>query len=80
MASIMIRDLDETLAQHLRLRAAEHGRSVEEEARELLREAVGQTAVPKDLGQVIRGRFASLSEVEVVLPERGPMREPAVFD
>jgi plasmid stability protein len=33
MASITIRNLDDTLKRSLRIRAAEHGRSMEEEAR-----------------------------------------------
>ena len=38
MASITIRNLDDTLKRSLRIRAAEHGRSMEEEAREILRQ------------------------------------------
>jgi plasmid stability protein len=33
MASITIRNLDDDVKQRLRIRAAEHGRSMEEEAR-----------------------------------------------
>ena len=50
MASITIRNLDDWLKRRLRVRAAEHGRSMEEEAREILREAVGGTSAPKNLG------------------------------
>jgi phosphopantothenoylcysteine decarboxylase / phosphopantothenate---cysteine ligase len=39
MASITIRQLDEELKQRLRLRAARHGRSMEDEARTILRQA-----------------------------------------
>src|SRR5262249_5840591 len=39
MASITIRQLDEELKQRLRLRAARHGRSMEDEARTMLRQA-----------------------------------------
>ena len=35
MASLTIRNLDETLKRRLRLRAAGHGRSMEEEVREI---------------------------------------------
>jgi antitoxin FitA-like protein len=42
MASITIRDLEGDLKHRLRVRAAEHGRSMEEEAREILRQAVGK--------------------------------------
>ena len=44
MASITIRNLDDTLKRRLRIRAAEHGRSMEEEAREILRSAVNDSA------------------------------------
>src|SRR5438093_9059391 len=39
MASITIRQLDESLKQQLRLRAASHGRSMEDEVRTILRAA-----------------------------------------
>ncbi len=37
MASITIRNLEEPLKARLRIRAATHGRSMEEEARDILR-------------------------------------------
>jgi antitoxin FitA len=37
MASITIRNLEELLKARLRIRAATHGRSMEEEARDILR-------------------------------------------
>ena len=40
MASIVIRRLDDSVKARLRLRAAEHGRSMEEEAREILKSAL----------------------------------------
>jgi phosphopantothenoylcysteine decarboxylase/phosphopantothenate--cysteine ligase len=43
MASITIRQLDESLKQQLRLRAASHGRSMEDEVRTILRAAAGAT-------------------------------------
>ncbi len=42
MASITIRNLEDGLKTRLRIRAAEHGRSMEEEARCILRDAVDQ--------------------------------------
>jgi plasmid stability protein len=41
MASLLIRGLDDTLKQQLRIRAAENGRSMEEEVRRILRTALG---------------------------------------
>ena len=79
MASITIRNLDDVLKRRLRVRAAEHGRSMEEEAREILRKAVGGTNAPKNLGQTIHARFAAIGTVELNLPKRGPMRKPPSF-
>ncbi len=76
MASITIRNLDDGLKRRLRVRAAEHGRSMEEEAREILRQAVGGVTAPTNLGQAIHARFAALGGVELALPVRGPMRKP----
>ncbi|MBM3530507.1 MAG: plasmid stabilization protein, partial [Alphaproteobacteria bacterium] len=46
MASLTIRRLDEALKRRLRLRAARHGRSVEDEVRTILREAAQGGAEP----------------------------------
>ncbi|MGY3452298.1 FitA-like ribbon-helix-helix domain-containing protein [Bradyrhizobium sp. USDA 4353] len=76
MASITIGNVNDRLRSNLELRAARHGRSLEDEAREILRQAVGDTAPAKNLGQRIHARFAALGGVELDLPERKPMREP----
>jgi phosphopantothenoylcysteine decarboxylase/phosphopantothenate--cysteine ligase len=44
MPSLLIRRLDDTLKRQLRLRAAENGRSMEEEVRQILRQALGVPA------------------------------------
>ena len=44
MASITIRNLDDDIKHLLRVRAAEHGRSMEEEARDILRRVMGEIA------------------------------------
>ena len=80
MASITIRNLDDALKRRLRVRAAEHGRSMEEEVREILRQAIGGTAPPRDLGRAIHERFAAIGGVELELPARDPMREPPTFE
>ena len=80
MASITIRNLDDDVKTHLRVRAAERGRSMEEEARLILREAVdAREAMPKDLAKFTRECFAPLGGVELDIPPRGPMREPPDF-
>ena len=80
MASITIRNLDDEVKTRLRLRAAEHSRSMEEEVRIILREAVnGGKAGPRDLARFTRECFAPVGGVELELPPRGPMREPPDF-
>ena len=79
MASITIRNLDDGLKRRLRVRAAENGRSMEEEARDILRRTVGETPLPKNLGLAIHARFSALGGVDLELPERGPMRPPPKF-
>lgn len=79
MASITIRRLDDEVKTRLRARAAANGRSMEEEARIILREAVGREAKPGNLAGLIRECFEPLGGVELELPPRGPMREPPDF-
>lgn len=80
MASITIRNLDEELKRRLRIRAAEHDRSMEEEAREILRRAVQMPAARENLAEAIHRRFAALGGVELELPPREAMPEPPRFD
>ncbi|MXX76051.1 MAG: plasmid stabilization protein [Holophagales bacterium] len=80
MASITVRNLDDEVKKGLRMRAAANGHSMEEEARIILREAVEPETGEQNLAAAIRARFAPLGGVELELPPRGPMREPAKFD
>jgi antitoxin FitA len=81
MATLTIRDLDESLKRSLRMRAASRNRSMEEEARQILRAALLEPAAPaQDLAARIRARFAGLGGVELVLPQREPARAPPDFD
>ena len=79
MASITIRNLDDDVKTRLRIRASENGRSMEEEARVILRKAVERKPGPRNLATAIRSRFAPLGGVELQIPPRQPMREPPVF-
>jgi len=79
MASITIRNLEENLKRRLRVRAAERGHSMEEEARDILRQVVGESAPPRNLAAAIRGRVESLGGIDLDLPVREPMREPPRF-
>lgn len=77
MASITIRNLDPRTKQRLRVRAAQHNRSMEEEVRTILRAVLAdEEPSPVDLAAAIRKRFEPLGGVELQLPPREPMREP----
>lgn len=79
MASITIRQLPETTKRKLRIRAAQHGRSMEQEAREILQTELAKTAeYPKDIVRAIRDIFAPLGGVELQIPPRGPIRDPGI--
>jgi plasmid stability protein len=75
MASITIRNLDDALKARLRLRAARRGRSMEEEAREILRAALNeQHGERRDLASVIRRRMAPFGGVDLPEVERDSPR------
>ena len=76
MASITIHHLDDEVKTRLQVRASANGRSMEEEARIILREAVGWEAEPENLASFIRECFEPLGGVDLELPSRGRMREP----
>jgi plasmid stability protein len=79
MASITIRQLEESTKRKLRIRAARHGRSMEQEAREILKAELSKPEEqPKDLGKAIRDIFAPLGGVELKIPPRGPIRDPGI--
>ncbi len=80
MASLTVRRLDDSLKQLLRVRAAENGRSMEEEVRLILRTALTGPQPPADLAEAIRARFRPLGGVELELPSRDRMRPPPDFD
>ena len=88
MATLTIRKVDPEVQKRLRVRAAENGRSMEAELRQIIKDAVGgTTGVEKQaeesglsLAEAIRRRFAPFGGVDdLVLPRREPMREPPEF-
>lgn len=80
MATITIRQLDEATKAKLRIRAAHHGRSMEEEAREILRTALaGARSKEKDLAESIRQRFEPFGGIELELPTRSALRRQPEF-
>lgn len=81
MASITIRRLPENTKRRLRMRAARNGRSMEQEARELIESALAQKDAekPENIGEAIRRRFARLGGVDLKIPPRRSMvRDPGI--
>jgi plasmid stability protein len=78
MASITIRNLDDDIKQRLRVRAAKHRRSMEEEVRDILRRVLAESAPPRDLAAAIRARVALSDRVDLELAPREPMHIPTV--
>ena len=80
MSTLTIRNIEPLIKDKLRMAAAAHGRSMEEEVRTILRNALAQPAVVGGLGSRIHARFAALGGVDLALPTRDVAARSAVFD
>lgn len=78
MASLTIRNLEEPIKEMLRIRAAHHGNSMEEEVRQILRQTLIQdTQLSANLAESIQKRFAQLGGVDdFTIADHEAMREP----
>ncbi|MGH7987598.1 MAG: FitA-like ribbon-helix-helix domain-containing protein [Candidatus Binataceae bacterium] len=80
MAQLVVRHLEEELKRRLRRRAARRGCSVEEEVREILRNALkDETVRVSPLGSRIAARFSRQGLAEELPELRGYVAEPARF-
>jgi plasmid stability protein len=80
MATMTIRNIDEQLKARLRINAAMHGRSMEEEARDILRSTLAvEPASGQTLVASIRARLEPLGGVELDIPPREAIRTPLDF-
>lgn len=80
MAAITIRNLDDDLKSRLRLRAARHGQSMEEEARSILRSALrAEPLSGQSLVASIRAMVEPYGGIDLELPPREPQRDPPDF-
>ena len=76
MATMTIRGLDDSIKARLRIQAAMHGRSMEDEARDILRTALSQEqAATPCLVTSIRAKIEAVSGVDLALPEREAIRD-----
>lgn len=82
MSTLTIRNLEPSIKDKLRLTAAAHGRSMEEEVRTILRNVLAQpasTATEMGMGDRIHARFAALGGLELELPARTDVARAADF-
>jgi antitoxin FitA len=73
MSTLTVRNLSETVEPKLRVRAAQEGVSMEEEARSILTAAVLKAQPPESglgLSSRIRALFANVGGVELQIPPR----------
>ena len=82
MATLTIRDFDDDLKAALRVRAAEHGRSMESEVRHILSSALGGNEKHEtNLAEAIRRRFLPFGGVDQLEPHPPvPIGNPLVLD
>jgi len=81
MAQLVVRNLEDTVKRRLQRRAARHGRSMEEEVREILRRAAREKEPPEGgFGSEIAALFADCG-LDREIPElRGFTLKPPTFD
>ena len=79
-ATLTIRNLDLNLKDRLRVAAATHGRSMEEEVRVILRNVLTQAPAGSGLGSRVHARFTALGGVDLELPSRSERPRAAVLD
>lgn len=80
MASLVIRNLDDRLKEQLRVRAAQHGRSMEEEVRVLLRRALETEEPVTNLADLANLLFGNEGGVELEAHPPAPIGAPPEFD
>ncbi|MBE9036802.1 FitA-like ribbon-helix-helix domain-containing protein [aff. Roholtiella sp. LEGE 12411] len=81
MNNITMSNLDDDIKSRLKKRAEKHGRSLEEEAKEILRMALIENhEQPLNLANMIEQRFANLGDFELPEIPREPIRTISTFE
>ncbi len=79
--SFTIRNVEKRLKEHLRVRAAQHGRSMEAELRDILVHSLAEEPEPElNLAEATRRHFEPFGGVDLELPARGSTRELPNFE
>lgn len=80
MSTLTIRNIEPDIKSKLRVVAAAHGHSMEEEVRSILRAVLAQPAASRGMGSRIHAQFAALGGVELVQRVRSDMPRAIGFD
>ncbi len=79
MPAVSIRNLDETVRDRIRRRAAEHGRSMEAEMRTILAAAVREPGDDRGLRGVVMDRFSEIGGIDLERARRDETPRAADF-
>lgn len=80
MTTLTIRNLEPTIKDKLRMAAAAHGRSMEEEVRTILRNALTRPVPTGGMGSRMHARFAAVGGAALTLPQRTQPARAAKFE
>jgi plasmid stability protein len=81
MAQLLVRNLEQQIKARLQRRAKRHGRSMEEEARDILRNALREEEAPAGgLGSEIAALFRDTGLQQDIAEIRGNAATPATFE
>jgi plasmid stability protein len=80
MAAMTIRNIDDALKQRLRIRVATHGRSMQNEARDILRAALTTNEKPaRNVAEAIGARLTMVGGIDLHIPAREAIRDTPDF-
>ena len=81
MSSLTVRNLDESVKNSLRVRAARHGWSMEQEVRQILQKIVApEQAAQVSFAERVNSRFSGLQVESLPIPARQIARTPPAID
>ena len=79
MGSLTLRNIDDSLKKNLRMRAAANDRSMEEEARQILRQSLLRKKSSVGIGTQISQRFTAAGGIDLPEAVRTVPRRPPAF-
>lgn len=80
MSSITVRNIEESIKAGLRIRAARHGCSMEQEARNILKQTIAQEPPEQiSFAELVNRRFKGIAVQYLPIPARQAVRTPPAF-